>query len=98
MTVWLGVAFSLAAGLFWLVSSCCCSGRSNRIKGYGDGAARSRYRDEQGPYQYERVESPLRGGGQKAGYQTGPGYQAPNVPLNDRGGPTAYEPFRHEDV
>lgn len=97
VTVWIGVAFSLASGLFWLFSSCCCSGRSDRIKGYGDGPARSKYRDQQGPYQYERVESPLRGG--QKGYQSGPGYQAPHMPLNNVGNNrTAYEPFRHEEV
>jgi hypothetical protein len=26
--VWLAVAFSLAAGLFWSISTCCCSGKS----------------------------------------------------------------------
>lgn len=100
ITVWLATAFSLAAGLFWLFSSCCCSGRSDRIKGYGDGPSRRRFRDEQGPYQYERVESPLRGG---APYQGGPGYQAPNahhgMPLhNVTSKRTAYEPFRHESA
>ena len=100
VTIWIGVAFSLASGLFWLFSSCCCSGRSDRIKGYGDGAARRNFRDQQGPYQYERVESPLRGGqAPQKGYQAGPGYQAPHMPLNNVGnGGTAYEPFRHENV
>lgn len=103
VTIWLGVLFSLASGLFWLFSSCCCSGRSDKIKGYGDGPARSRFRDQQGPYQYERVESPLRGGqgygAPQRGYQSGPGYQAPQMPLNNVGNRgTAYEPFRHEDV
>ena len=98
VTIWLGVLFSLASGLFWLFSSCCCSGRSDKIRRYGDGPARSRFRDQQGPYQYERVESPLRGGQQK-GYQSGPGYQVPHMPLNNVGNSsTAYEPFRHEDV
>ena len=104
VVVWLAVAFSLGAGLFWLFSSCCCSGRSDRIKGYGDGPSRRKFRDEQGPYQYERVESPLRGGqGYGAPYQGGPGYQAPNahhgMPLNNvRNNGTAYEPFRHENA
>ncbi len=105
--VWLAVAFSFGAGLFWLFSSCCCSGRSDRIKGYGDGESRRKFRDQQGPYQYERVESPIRGGqgygAPQKGYQSGPGFQAPNahhgVPLGNvqtRG--TAYEPFRHEEA
>ena len=105
ITTWLAVVFSLGAGLFWLFSSCCCSGRSDRIKGYGDGPSRRKFRDEQGPYQYERVESPLRVGDGHGPppYQTGPGYQAPNahhgVPLNNVGNKsTAYEPFRHESA
>ncbi|KAL6716636.1 hypothetical protein ACLMJK_006204 [Lecanora helva] len=105
VTVWLAVVFSLGAGLFWLFSSCCCSGRSDRIKGYGDGPTRRKFRDEQGPYQYERVESPVRGG-QGYGappYQSGPGYQPPHshhgVPLGNVGNKsTAYEPFRHESA
>ena len=103
VVTWMAVAFSLAAGFFWLISSCCCSGRSDRIKGYGDGPARRRFRDEQGPYQYERVESPLRGGQAygTAPYQAGPGYQAPpqGTPLGNMGSRgTAYEPFRHENA
>ena len=103
VTIRLGVWLSLSSGLFWLFSSCCCSGRSDKIKGYGDGPARSKFRDQQGPYQYERVESPSRGGqgygAPQKGYQSGPGYQAPQMPLNNVGnGRTAYEPFRHEDV
>ena len=103
VTIWLGVAFSLASGFFWLISSCCCSGRSDRIKGYGDGPARRGMRASQGPYTYERVESPIRGGQGYAPYKSGPGYQAPNqhhgVPLGNVGNRgTAYEPFRHEDA
>ncbi len=96
VTIWLAVAFSLASGLFWLFSSC-----------YGDGPTRRGLRQQQGPYQYERVESPLRGGqgygAPQKGYQNGPGFQAPNahhgMPLGNVGQRgTAYEPFRHEDA
>lgn len=107
VVIWLAVAFSLASGLFWLFSSCCCSGRSDRIKGYGDGPTRRGLRQQEGPYHYERVESPLRGGqgygAPQKGYQSGPGFQAPNahhsMPLGNVGQRgTAYEPFRHEDA
>ena len=89
VTVWLGTAFSLGAGLFWLFSSCCCSGRSDRIKGYGDaGPSRG--------HKYDRVSSPLPPAG---GFAYGqPGYQQPN---SHHMGPvgvqrqTSYEPFRH---
>ena len=85
--VWLGAAFSLGAGVFWLFSSCCCSGRSDRIKGYGDDRGS---RD----HKYDRVGSPmpLQGYGQPA---------AAGYPSSHHMGPvgaqrqTSYEPFRH---
>ncbi|KAL5113898.1 hypothetical protein ACEQ8H_008219 [Pleosporales sp. CAS-2024a] len=46
--VWLAVAFSLASGLFWLFSVCCCSGKSPHKK----------VSVEKTPYTYERVASP----------------------------------------
>ena len=102
VATWLAVVFSLASGLFWLFSSCCCSGRSDRIKGYGDGPSRRKFRDQQGPYQYERVESPLRGGLGYVAPQRSPGYQAPSanhgMPLDNVQRGTAYEPYRHEEA
>jgi hypothetical protein len=47
--VWLAVAFSLASGLFWLASVCCCSGKSPHKK----------VQAEKTPYTYERVSSPV---------------------------------------
>lgn len=119
VAAWLGTAFSLGAGLFWLLSSCCCSGRSDRMKGYdkksgkASGAGWGRRKGSKGvgmpfvgktPYQYNRVESPERGGlsyGEPAG-----GY--PNLSHSGQqphysSGPVAsggqrqsnYEPFRH---
>ncbi|KAI4160127.1 MAG: hypothetical protein LQ342_005984 [Letrouitia transgressa] len=94
VVVWLAVLFSFAAGVFWLFSSCCCSGRSNRIK-YGDRAARK-------GTNYERVDSPQGGRGYgPVNFQSGPGFQAPHhgVPLNNVGHKeTAYEPYRRADV
>ncbi|KAL9628556.1 MAG: hypothetical protein Q9164_007226, partial [Protoblastenia rupestris] len=59
IATWLGVTFSLAAGLFWLFSACCCSGRSDRIKGYGEEGKPSGDRGfmgkKQKPYNYERM-------------------------------------------
>jgi len=89
--VWLAVAFSLASGFFWMISSCCCSGRSDRIKGYNDGGRKGR---KNAPYNYERVESPYMGHSGNA-----PSYQAPlhGMPMQNMGPQrTAYEPFRHE--
>ncbi|KAI4183278.1 MAG: hypothetical protein LQ346_006383 [Caloplaca aetnensis] len=92
VVVWLAVAFSLGAGLFWLFSSCCCSGRSNKIK-YGDASGRKGA--------YERVDSPYGHREGPVNFQTGPGYQAPHhgVPLSNVGQKnTAYEPYRRADV
>ncbi|KAF2007228.1 hypothetical protein P154DRAFT_517002 [Amniculicola lignicola CBS 123094] len=49
--LWLGVAFSVASGFFWLVSTCCCSGKSSHKKVVV----------EKTPYTYERVASPYLG-------------------------------------
>jgi len=49
--MWLGVAFSIASGLFWLLSVCCCSGSSGHKKTVV----------EKTPYSYERVASPAFG-------------------------------------
>ncbi|KAI4255444.1 MAG: hypothetical protein L6R42_006740 [Xanthoria sp. 1 TBL-2021] len=92
VVTWLAVAFSFAAGLFWLISSCCCSGRSNKIK-YGDESGRKG--------KYERVDSPYGHRDGAAHFQAGPGYQAPHhgVPLNNVGNKaTAYEPYRTANV
>jgi len=100
VTVWLAVAFSFGSGFFWLISSCCCSGRSDKIKGYNDnegGYGRRKFQDA--PHQYQRVESPLMGGQgygqqQQAGvYHPGNQHRMSNL-APKRG--TAYEPCRHE--
>ena len=78
---WLAVAFSWAAGIFWLFSSCCCSGRSDRIKGYND---------KSGGTKYQRMPSPM------PPFQPDYQGQQHGVALNNMGGKnTAYEPFRH---
>ena len=108
VTTWLGVAFSCAAGLFWLLSACCCSGRSDRIKGYdepsssssankkgkGAGLVGGFFGKKKANYQYERMGSPFEGG---LGYnQQQRGHQMGD--LGGHGGQrgTAYEPFRHD--
>lgn len=50
--LWVGVAFSIASGFFWLISVCCCSGKSGHKKVVV----------EKTPYTYERVASPYMGG------------------------------------
>ena len=49
--LWIGVAFSLGSGFFWLISMCCCSGKSGHKKVVV----------EKTPYTYERVASPYMG-------------------------------------
>jgi SUR7/PalI family len=96
VVAWLSCAFSVSAGFFWLLSVCCCSGRSPYHKdAYGGGAGRGRTRAEKTPYTYERVGSPYMGPRES------------NVPLttfNQSSGPNhaphggAYEPFRPQHV
>lgn len=106
--IWLAVLLSWASGLFWLFSSCCCSGRSDRIKGYGDPSSGKKnknggFRGRNAPYNYERVESPFLGGNnqhpQPSYHQSPPNPQFQGVPMQSMGQKnTAYEPFRHEAV
>ncbi|KZF24179.1 hypothetical protein L228DRAFT_266538 [Xylona heveae TC161] len=42
VTTWLAVAFAAAAGLFWVLSTCCCSGRSSSSSPSKRGRTRSR--------------------------------------------------------
>ncbi|KAF1841730.1 integral membrane protein-like protein [Cucurbitaria berberidis CBS 394.84] len=64
--LWLGVAFSVASGFFWLISVCCCSGKSPHKKVVV----------EKTPYTYERVASPAFGGqqAQHTGYAGAAGH------------------------
>ncbi|EUC47072.1 hypothetical protein COCMIDRAFT_91172 [Bipolaris oryzae ATCC 44560] len=80
-TLWLGVAFSVASGFFWLISTCCCSGKSDSKK----------MTVEKTPYTYERVASPAFGGQQGHQMQKWPSSQKQTPQM---GGATAYEPFR----
>lgn len=98
---WVGAAAAFAAGMFWSLSVCCCSGRSPYNPGSKDAR---RTRAEKTPYTYERVGSPYLGphGGQPAvpltnmgpaahaGYSTGPAIH--REPM------TAYEPFRPQGM
>ncbi|OJD29497.1 uncharacterized protein BKCO1_790009 [Diplodia corticola] len=89
---WLATAFSIAAGLFWVLSTCCCSGKSDR-------SGRKKVTVEKTPYTYERVHSPFGGAGAGAQHQQQPQQSYGNVPLRDMQGnkaPSAYEPFRHD--
>jgi len=67
--LWLGVGFAFLASVFWMFSSCCCSGRSSKIMGH-DTRTRSH---EKAPYTYERVAAPYAPTSQV----NAPGAQAP---------------------
>lgn len=79
-TLWIGVAFSIGSGFFWLISVCCCSGKSSHKKMVV----------EKTPYTYERVASPAFGGQQGHQMQQWPSSQKQTPQM----GATAYEPFR----
>ncbi|KAF3047820.1 hypothetical protein E8E11_007587 [Didymella keratinophila] len=77
--MWVGVAFSIASGLFWTLSVCCCSGKSSHKKMVV----------EKTPYTYERVSSPAFGQ-QGHQLQTQPQFK----PSGHGQSGTAYEPYR----
>jgi hypothetical protein len=90
-TVWIGVAFAIAAGLFWMFTICCCKpdhGSSRRNRGRG-GEESEKFIPSSGPG-YQRLSEP-------AGYQGGGGgYAQPygNAPKATG----AYEPYSHARV
>ncbi|KAL8817754.1 MAG: hypothetical protein Q9191_008084 [Dirinaria sp. TL-2023a] len=88
---WLAVAFSWAAGIFWLFSSCCCSGRSDRIKGYNDRKGGGSYQPMPTPMPGYQQPQPY---GHEASYGQQNGVMMGNVGARQ----TSYEPFRHEHV
>jgi hypothetical protein len=96
---WLAVAFSIGASAFWLVSICCCSGRSshNKDRHSKDAPAGQAFV----PFGQNRGYQPLG----ESGIQHPNPYGGAGHEMQDFGtaGPykgreTAYEPFRHERV
>ncbi|CRG89997.1 hypothetical protein PISL3812_07038 [Talaromyces islandicus] len=91
VATWIATAFAFGGSLFWLLSSCCCSGRSpyhgDRRRGRGITA-------EKAPYTYERVSSPY-GAGPGDVPPAAPYTQHQNVPMETYHRQNAYEPFRH---
>ncbi|KAH7127048.1 SUR7/PalI family-domain-containing protein [Dendryphion nanum] len=83
-TLWLGVAFSVASGFFWLISICCCSGKSPHKK----------VAAEKTPYTYERVASPYLGARESSGHQLG---AVPPASGHGTSG-NAFEPYRQQHV
>jgi SUR7/PalI family len=94
-TTWLAVAFSFGAGIFWLLSVCCCSGRSP----YGGKKDTKRVKVEKTPYTYERVGSPYLGPqGVAPPPSAAQGQQIPMYNLGPNAKGSAYEPFRPSHV
>jgi hypothetical protein len=91
---WIGTAFAVAAGFFWTLSVCCCSGRSPYNAGNKEAR---RTRAEKASYTYERVGSPYLGptGGQSVPLQQ---FAPPPTQATARGRDSAYEPFRPQGV
>jgi len=85
ITTWLAVLFSWAAGLFWLFSVCCCSGRSSSPRNRNP-------RVEKTPYTYEPV---VGAGAPYAQHQRG---FDQSIPLENRPGESPYEPYRHSNI
>ncbi|KAF2275881.1 integral membrane protein-like protein [Westerdykella ornata] len=83
--VWLAVICSVAAGFFWLISICCCSGKSPHKKVVV----------EKAPYTYERVASPYLGA-QQSGVESHA--MAPVGGQGYGGHGAAYEPYREQRV
>ncbi|PYH98194.1 integral membrane protein [Aspergillus ellipticus CBS 707.79] len=94
VATWLAVAFALGACLFWVFSSCCCSGRSpynhrNRTPRGGVMAEKTPYTYEAlGPYGQHQPSNPAF---QSTSYPPPP----PTHGNQTTGRTNAYEPFRH---
>lgn len=102
---WLAVAFSVAATLFWIVSICCCSGKSSNRRGGKRETGNEPFGAKRQPtFPFlNRGYQPL--GDQTQGtvpYGAPPIHGERDVEMNDygnspyKGRGEAYEPFRHQ--
>ncbi|KAA8913758.1 SUR7/PalI family-domain-containing protein [Sphaerosporella brunnea] len=91
-TTWMATIFAAAAGVFWMMSMCCCSGRTRRVMGH-DGPAGGKNKGGMGM----RVE---RTGYERVG--ASPLMAQHEVPMHPYGAPPAhkpgFEPLRHGKV
>ena len=101
---WIAAAFSLGASLFWFVSICCCSGRSNHPFSR---AAYGKHNKPGGNGVYSAAPPGARGYQPLEGHNSARpwGAQQRGVEMDNfgaqsshKGRETAYEPFRHERV
>jgi len=97
---WLAFAFSLGATLFWTISICCCSGKSDKShnnekpsKGFKPFASRGASYQPLGEEGHALAGGHARGGSHVEMDNFGAAGSSPY-----KGRETAYEPFRHERV
>lgn len=99
---WIAVAFAVGASFFWMLSTCCCSGRTSRVMNNNNPKGHNKDLGVQAPYSYERVPSPFKTNQTPAyGQPYGQQQYGHNVPMNDYGHnqhQTSYEPMRHAVV
>jgi len=98
---WLAVAFSIGASIFWLVSICCCSGRSGHNKDRHSQAVT--HGQAFAPFGQSRGYQPLGDSGiQHPNPYGGAGHEVQEFGTVGagpyKGRETAYEPFRQERV
>jgi hypothetical protein len=99
---WIAVAFSLGASLFWIISICCCSGKSSRR----DRASKQQQPMMAGayaPFGANRGYAPLADeAGMRSGHVPKTGHEMQDFGYTGAGGYTAppvggaYEPYRHQ--
>lgn len=89
---WVCWLFSFGATVFWLFSTCCCSGRTQRVMGDRKAAKKgSMLPVVRTPYTYERVSSPSPYAVKGAHHGTSDN----SLPMHPYPGGTSYEPMRH---
>jgi len=94
---WIAAAFSVASGMFWLLSICCCSSGSrsqgNKRRSKGGDVLNTPY------VGYERVHDPFQPADYESGQQSGVKHMGYGGPMSQikgsRQSPEAYEPYSH---
>jgi hypothetical protein len=90
-TVWIGAAFAIAAGLFWLFSVCCCApDHSSRSRDRPRGGEAEKFIPGNNSSSYSRLSGP------DGGYAGGGYARQSHGPVAQHGG--AYEPYSHARV
>jgi len=80
VATWASTGLAFVACLFWLMSTCCCSGKTSKVM---DKKGKGRTKVERAPYTYERVASPYLG------------TSGPTPVSQPHGVQPGFEPLRH---